>query len=240
MSNYYAERLNAEKLFQAYQTKLPRVERYLAEEIGFVRRHLQTDMSVLEIGAGYGRIIKELAPFAARLVGVDIAEASVTLGREYLHECPNCSLQVMDAHDLQFQAEFDAVLCLQNGLSSIKGPTTPLIGQCLKALVPGGRAYFSTYSPKFWAHRLAWFEEQAGRGLLGKINHDRTRDGMIVCDDGFVATTFSKEELEALGAASGCRYCVEEVDESSLFLILEKPSGRSVESRKPVSGEDAG
>lgn len=224
MSNYYAQRLNATKLFQVYQTKHPRVERYLTEEIGFVRRRLQQNMSVLEVGAGYGRIIKALAPFAARLVGIDISEASVTIGREYLGECPNCNLQVMDAYDLHFDAEFDVVLCLQNGLSAIKGPPISLIGQCLKVLVPGGRAYFSTYSEKFWPHRLAWFEEQAERGLLGAIDRDKTRDGVIVCQDGFVAVTFSMEQLEELGAASGCRYCLEEVDESSLFLIIEKPA----------------
>ena len=77
----------------------------------------------------------------------------------------------------------------------------------------------------FWAHRLAWFHEQADKGLLGEIDLEKTRNGTIVCKDGFVATTFSEDKLKKLGEESGCHYCIEEVDESSLFLILKKPDG---------------
>lgn len=222
MADYYRERLNAAQLYQVYQTKYPRVQRYLAAEIAFVRKGLRPDLSVLEIGAGYGRIMKELAPHAGRIVGIDIAEASVTIGRDYLSDSPNCSLRVMDAHDLTFDGEFDVVLCLQNGLSAIKGQPEHLVEQCLKALVPGGRAYFSTYSERFWPERLAWFHEQADKGLIGAIDSEKTHDGVVVCRDGFVAVTFSRDRLERLGAASGCLYSIEEVDGSSLFLILDK------------------
>ena len=223
MSNYYKRSLNSTKLFQVYQTKYPRIKRYFDEEIDFVRRNLRGNEKVLEVGAGYGRIIKELAPFAASVVGIDISEASVDLGKDYMKGCLNCNIQVMDAHNLEFGEEFDVVLCLQNGLSAMKGQPIQLIGQCMKVLAPGGMAYFSTYSAKFWKHRLAWFHEQADKGLLGEIDLEKTKDGMIVCKDGFVATTFSEDELKKLGEESGCHYSIDEVDESSLFLILEKP-----------------
>lgn len=222
MCNYYEQSLNSMKLFQVYQTKYPRVKRYLDEEIDFVRRNLHGNEKVLEVGAGYGRIIKELAPFAAKIVGIDISEASVELGKNYIKECPRCSIQVMDALNLEFDEKFDVVLCLQNGLSAIKGQPMDLIKQCMKVLAPGGVAYFSTYSYKFWKHRLAWFQEQADKGLLGEIDLEKTQDYIIVCKDGFVAITFSEDELKKLGEKSGCHYSIEEVDESSLFLILKK------------------
>ncbi|MGI6627132.1 MAG: class I SAM-dependent methyltransferase [Bacillota bacterium] len=225
MANYYAQNLNSTKLFQAYQTEHPRIKQYLDQEIDFVRQNLHGNEKVLEVGAGYGRIIKELAPFATSIVGIDISTASVGFGKDYLKECLNCSIQVMDAHNLGFDEEFDVVLCLQNGLSAMKGQPKHLVGQCVRVLAPGGRAFFSTYSPKFWAHRLAWFHEQADKGLLGEIDLEKTRNGTIVCKDGFVATTFSEDKLKKLGEESGCHYCIEEVDESSLFLILKKPDG---------------
>ena len=223
MNNYYAQRLNSMKLFQVYQTRYPRIKRYFDEEINFVRRNLHGNEKVLEVGTGYGRIIKELTPFAANIVGIDISEASVNLGKDYLKGCPNCKVQVMDAHNLEFDEKFDVVLCLQNGLSAIKGQPMHLIGQCMKVLTPGGRAYFSTYSAKFWDHRLAWFHEQADKGLLGEIDLEKTKNGIIACKDGFVATTFSEDEFKEIGEESGYHYYIEEVDESSLFLILEKP-----------------
>lgn len=223
MCNYYAENLNSTKLFQVYQTKYPRIKRYFDEEINFIIQNLHGKQRVLEIGAGYGRIIKELAPFAGSVMGIDISQATVDLGKDYLKECPNCSIRVMDAHNLEFGEEFDVVLCLQNGLSAMKGQPMHLIRQCMKVLTPGGRAYFSTYSAKFWKHRLDWFHEQADKGLLGEIDLEKTKDGIIVCKDGFVAITFSEDELKKLGERSGCCYHIEEVDESSLFLIIEKP-----------------
>jgi SAM-dependent methyltransferase len=222
MFNYYSQMLNSTKLFQVYQTRDPRINRYLDKEIDFVHRNLHGKERVLEVGAGYGRIIKELAPFADSIMGIDISEATVNLGKHYIKGCLNCNVQVMDAYNLKFGEEFDVVLCLQNGLSSMKGQPMHLIEQCIKVLIPGGRAYFSTYSDKFWEHRLAWFQEQAHKGLLGEIDLEKTQEGMIVCKDGFVAITFSEDELKKLGEESGCHYLIEEVDESSIFLILEK------------------
>ena len=132
MSNYYEQSLNSTKLFQVYQTKYPRVKRYLDEEIEFVRRNLHGNERVLEVGTGYGRIIKELAPSVASIVGTDISDASVNLGKDYLKECRNCRIRVMDTHKLEFTEEFDIVLCLQNGLSAMKGQPKHIIEECMK------------------------------------------------------------------------------------------------------------
>lgn len=225
MYNYYEQSLNSTKLFKVYDTKYPRIKRYLDEEIKFVSENLQGNEKVLEVGTGYGRIIKELAPFASKLVGIDISKDSVELGRNYIKGSPKCSIEVMDVHNLKFGEEFDVVICLQNGLSAMKGYPMDLIRQCMKVLVPGGKAYFSTYSPKFWNHRIAWFYEQANKGLLGEIDLEKTRDGMIVCKDGFVANTFSEDELKKFGEEFSSDYSIEEVDESSLFLIIKKSIG---------------
>lgn len=222
MSNYYAENLNSAKLFQVYQTRYPRIEQYFREEIDFVRKDLHGNENVLEVGAGYGRIIKELAPSVKRIVGIDISEGSVELGNDYIKDCKNASMQVMDAYNMEFDEEFDVVLCLQNGLSAIKGKQSDLINQCMKVLKPGGIAYFSTYSSRFWDNRLEWFREQSEKGLLGEIDTEKTKDGVIVCKDGFVGITFSEDDFRKLGQESGYEYSVEEVDESSLFLILKK------------------
>jgi 2-polyprenyl-6-hydroxyphenyl methylase/3-demethylubiquinone-9 3-methyltransferase len=220
--DYYAQKLKAQKLYQVYDTGIPRIRRYLAEETGFVRKRLRGDEDVLELGAGYGRILKELSSYAKSFVGVDISEASTAFGREYLAGLSNVRLKTMDAHKLDFQEEYDVVLCLQNGLSALKGDALSLIKTSLRALRREGTAYFSTYSAKFWQHRLEWFQEQAAKGLLGEIDTEQTKDGVIVCKDGFRAMTFSERDFMELGAASGCRYDVREVDESSLFLIVTK------------------
>ena len=220
--NFYAKKLNSQKLYQVYDTGIPRVRQYLESEIDFVRQRLHKTEKILELGAGYGRIMKELSSCAESLLGIDISEDSVEFGKEYLKERANTHFEVMDAHKLNYEEEFDVTLCLQNGLSALKGEARNVVNACVKALRIGGSAYFSTYSSKFWSCRLAWFEEQADKGLLAAIDRDQTRDGVIVCKDGFRATTFTENDFVRFGEASGSKFDIQEVDESSLFLIITK------------------
>jgi len=220
--NYYAQALNAQKLYQVYQTKYSRVKQYLESEISFVRNHLQGTERILELGAGYGRIMKELAPNCKTIVGIDISTDNVEFGKEYLNDVPNAELIVMDAHNLHFKEPFDVVLCLQNGLSAMKVDPIEFIGRIMNLLSQGGKAFVSSYSPKFWDYRLAWFQEQAEKGLLGEIDAEKTKDGIIICKDGFHATTHSPEDMDMIGKSLSYAYKITEVDESSIFLVITK------------------
>lgn len=221
MGNYYSEKLNANSLAEVYDTQIPRVSQYLKSEIDFVVSRIKGSKNALELGCGYGRIMKELAPYVESMVGIDISANSIDLAEKYLSNNPNCRALQMDAMDIKLSDRFDAVLCLQNGLSAISaGDPLALMLRCLNLLAPGGKAYFSTYSPKFWDHRIAWFREQSDKGLLGRIDENLTKDGEIVCVDGFRATTFDEEDLVEMARKTGSPYELIEVDRSSLFLIV--------------------
>ncbi len=221
--NYYAKSLNAKRLQQVYETAIPRVEQYLRCEIELVASDLKKSDDVLELAAGYGRIMKEVAPFAKSVTGLDISCENVRYGKEFLKDSPNVTLLEMDVHKMDYDCCFNAVLCLQNALSAVKA-TVPeaFAAHVLRSLKEGGRAYFSTYHPKFWESRLAWFVEQAEKGLLGDIDFEKTKEGVIVCKDGFKATTHSIEDFEKIGLASGYPWRIFEVDDSSIFLVIEK------------------
>ncbi len=141
-NNYYAQVLNSTMLFKAYETKIPRVKQYLDAEISFVRDHLTSSERVLELGAGYGRIVKELAGDCKSIVGIDVSVESVELGKEYLKNSYNAKIMTMDVHNLQFEEKFDVVLCLQNGLSAMKIKSTDLIDEILRMVVSGGKVFF--------------------------------------------------------------------------------------------------
>lgn len=221
-NNYYAQKLNSTMLFKAYETQIPRVKQYLDAEISFVKDNLTSSERVLELGAGYGRIVKELAGDCKSIVGIDVSEESVELGKEYLKDSQNTKIIAMDVHDLQFEEKFDVVLCLQNGLSAMKIKSTDLIEKILRMVVSGGKVFFSTYSEKFWEYRIMWFQEQADKRLLGELDYDKTKDGVIICKDGFKATTYTQKDLEEIGDSLGYEYKIHEVDESSVFLIIHK------------------
>lgn len=222
MSNYYAEKLNSQSLFQVYDTAIPRIRQYLDSEIDFVKEKLLKTDRVLELAAGYGRIVKQLAPACNTITGMDISGESIELGREYVKDCPNADMVVMDVHQMFFEQPYEVILCMQNGLSAMRA-TPEVIDKILDILAPGGTAYFSTYSANFWDWRIKWFEEQAMKGLLGELDYDLTKDGVIVCKDGFRSTTQSFEDYEKIGTQCGYSYEIKEVDSSSLFLIIKKP-----------------
>lgn len=222
LSNYYAEKLNSSNLLKVYDTQLDRVKRYLDEEIDFVRKNLEGHETLLELGAGYGRIVKELASSCQSILGIDISMESALLSEEYLKGIPNASVLQMDVHNMDLKETFDVILCLQNGLSAMKITTTDLINRILDKVTVGGKVYFSTYSENFWEHRLSWFVEQSEKRLLGEIDFENTRDGVIMCKDGFKAITYSMDQLHEIGRRSGYPYKIVEVDASSLFLIISK------------------
>lgn len=221
MGNYYAANLHSQSLFRIYDTAIPRVQQYLAAEIDFVRKNLTGTERVLEIGAGYGRIVKELSPHCRAITGIDIAGQTVALGREYVKDCSNATMLEQDAHNLSLDEKFDVVLCLQNALSAIRADFT-LVQNLVDLLAPGGVLYISSYSADFWPWRLQWFEEQAQKGLLGPIDYDQTKDGVIVCTDGFRATTHTPQALQALGERLALPFEVRHVDNSSIFLAIKK------------------
>lgn len=223
--NYYEKRLNANRLYEVYQTKYKRIQSYLNAEISFVKDWLCGAENILELGAGYGRIMKEIAPYCKSIVGIDISEDTVEFGKDYLRDVPNTRLMVMDVHKISpdaFEMPFETVLCLQNALSAMKVEPFSFVAKMMGLVAPGGRMFISTYSAKFWSHRLDWFHEQAQKGLLGKIILEQTKDGVIVCEGGFRGETHTPELLSEIGDFSGFPYKVHEVDESSLFLIITK------------------
>jgi 2-polyprenyl-6-hydroxyphenyl methylase/3-demethylubiquinone-9 3-methyltransferase len=87
----------------------------------------------------------------------------------------------------------------------------------------GGLVMFSSYTPQFWEHRLEWFEIQFAHHLIGEIDYRATGNGMIVCKDGFRATTADRLSFEKLAASLGVVPHITEVDGSSLFCEFVVP-----------------
>ncbi|MHB8055690.1 MAG: class I SAM-dependent methyltransferase [Candidatus Aminicenantales bacterium] len=221
MADYYAEKLSAERLRRCYEIAPPRVRRYLQAEIDHALTKIPPGDTVLELGCGYGRIMTALAGKAGRIVGIDTSRASLAAGWAYLASFPNCFLIQADAIRLPFSDRcFDLVVCLQNGISAFHVDPRKLIEESVRVTKPGGIALFSSYSDRFWVHRLAWFELQAAEGLVGKIDYEKTGAGRIVCKDGFTASTVNPAEFRNLTASLQAETAIYEIDDSSVFCEI--------------------
>lgn len=201
------------------------MQQYLEAEIQFVLSGLRRTDVVLELGCGYGRVAIRPAEIAERVVGIDTSCDSLDLAQRIAGRGGGCEFCEMNAVDLAFPAgEFDAVVCVQNGICAFGVDQARLIREALRVTRPRGRLLFSSYSEVFWPHRLAWFEAQAKAGLVGEIDYTATGDGIIVCVDGFRVGLLTPEALRSLCAGLGLACEIVEVDGSSVFCEIIVPA----------------
>jgi SAM-dependent methyltransferase len=218
---YYSQRLAADRLKACYDLAPPRTKQYLEAEISFVLGKVSREHTVLEMGCGYGRIINRLKGQVKAVAGIDTSHESLLMASVYLSTAPSVWLARMNAVSLGFREQvFDITLCIQNGISAFAVDKTQLFEEAIRVTRPGGTVLFSSYSAQFWPHRLEWFEAQSAHGLIGPIDYEQTKNGLIVCKDGFRATTLSPEDFKALAAQVGHVPRIVEVDGSSIFCEI--------------------
>ena len=221
MSDYYSEKLLGERLKLCYEIAPSRVRQYLEAEVNYVIEKINPGDIVLELGCGYGRILPRIAEKAGLVIGIDTSIDSLLLGWKMLKKVTNCILFEMNAVQLAFPDKlFDLVVCVQNGISAFHVNQQDLIRESIRVTRTGGLILFSTYSDKFWQERLEWFQLQSQAGLLGEIDYTKTKDGVIICKDGFTATTVSPEKFRTLTKRFNVKTNIVEVDESSLFCEI--------------------
>ncbi len=227
MTGYYSEKLSAERLHLCYDIAPPRVRQYLEAEIETVLDVVSPEDKVLETGCGYGRVLSRLAARARFAVGIDTSMANLLLARKEIgtERGETCRLALMDAANLAFADDlFDVVVCIQNGLSAFHADQRRLVEEAVRVTRPGGRVLFSSYAEAFWDHRLEWFRLQADRGLIGAIDEAATGRGVIVCRDGFRATTLDEADFRSLTAGLDLVPRIFEKDSSSLFCEVLLPA----------------
>ena len=218
MDNYYSDKLSAGNLRLCYELATPRVRQYLDAEINHVRRKIRPGNWVLELGSGYGRILPRIAAKSGLIVGIDTSYPSIMHGLNVLKNIEHCHLLVMNAVQLGFPDQtFDRVICIQNGISAFHVDPRILIREAVRVVKPGGSAIFSSYADEFWPYRLEWFKLQADAGLVGEIDEEKTGNGVIVCKDGFTATTIRPPEFMRYIEGTRTKVNIEEVDRSSIF-----------------------
>jgi len=224
MQNYYAKNLAAERLRACYDLAPPRVQAYLEAEIDCVLQKTFSSMIVLELGCGYGRVLRRLLPRVRVAVGIDTSFPSLRMALGFLGGTESLRLAQMDAAHLGFRDRaFDLTICVQNGISAFGVDQQRLFAEAVRVTRSGGTVLFSSYSDGFWADRLQWFEVQSAQGLIGAIDYQATGNGVIVCKDGFRTTTVNAARFRSLAGVLALTPNIIKVDCSSLFCEVTVP-----------------
>jgi len=116
---------------------------------------------VLDVGCGGGILAESMAERGAEVVGIDLAEAALSVAR--LHaletgaELEYLSVSAEDYADSHPES-FDVVTCLEV-LEHVPNPAST-VAACTKLVKPGGTLYFSTINrnPKSWLFAIVGAE----------------------------------------------------------------------------------
>lgn len=217
MKDYYIENLSGNHLHRVYGLADEPVKRYLLSEIDFFKQRISPGDRVLELGCGYGRILKQIASAAHTTEGIDNARANVELATEYLQDSPGIEIHLMSVDNLEFtDHSFDLVLCAQNGLSAFGLDPINVVREAWRVAKQDGRLICCSYADSFWPRRLQWFRDQAAAGLLGAIDESKTGNGVITCVDGFQSCAMTAARFQDIAAALDLTLEVQELPGGSL------------------------
>lgn len=181
--------------------------RFLVDTLG-----LQPGMRVLDVGCGPGRHAHALGQLGISVHGVDISERFVELAREGAPS--GVTFERLDARELGFAAEFDAVISLCQGAFGLAdgggGNTIPLdpdgavLDGIARALKPGGRVGVSAFSAYF---QVQWLDPERGSFDAERgVNHERTEikdEAGRSTEVDLWTTCFTPRELRLLAHQSG-------------------------------------
>ena len=95
--SYYTKKLSAFRLKQVYDTNPPRVQQYLEPEANHVLEKIQPKDKIIELGCGYGPVLRRLSEKAGFVIGIDTSHNSLLLGREMLADISRYFLLKTDA-----------------------------------------------------------------------------------------------------------------------------------------------
>ena len=125
--------------------------------------NLKPGMKLLDVGCGPGRHSHLFAKAGITVQGIDISQKFVDITSTA--EVSGASFLRLDARNLHFDKEFDAVISLCQGAFGLAGETNnrpapivdpdgEILKKCLKLLEAGGKVALSAFSAYFQVHFL--------------------------------------------------------------------------------------
>ncbi len=197
-----------DKLLEA---KPPEYMEWLSREKGFLRSTIAKGAKVLVVGCGNGREMKDIAPGAGEVVGLDIDDVAVKTAASSTRAFGNTSVVQADARLMPFESgTFDNVICVGATFGNFGGQKGGILKEMGRVLRPGGAIVLSVYSEESLPVRLRVY------GELGVDISRVSRTGTTVWLDhsNIISEKFDEDRVRRFANSAGL-----EISEVARFRI---------------------
>lgn len=176
------------------------IQDFLDTEMAFINNHIKQSKDILEVGCGYGRLLKILTSKASNVVGVDFSAPLLEKGKKNIAEYANVQTFLMDAQDLRFNdASFDYVLCLDASFGNMPGIEERVVCEMARVMRDHGELIVSVFSE---AAKDVQLENYRRVGLTNLSDNGTA----VSSSEGFYSRRFTKEQLVSLFSVA-CLSC---------------------------------
>lgn len=178
----------------------------------YLKKYIQANSKVLEIGAGPGRFTIELAKIGCSIGVVDISQKQLNLNREKVSEAGfeknvlwRKKLDIVDLSSIQ--ESFDAIVIYGGPLSYIFDKITIALRNVFSLINQNGKILFSVMSLQGTVHYFIkeLFEDEVikhGIEEMDRVNKTGNLTGEIA--SGHICKLYSWNELESIIAKFPC------------------------------------
>ncbi|MBS3094434.1 class I SAM-dependent methyltransferase [Candidatus Pacearchaeota archaeon] len=173
-------------------------KKWFQEEKEFLFKNIKRDSKILEVGCGDGRSINDLLKISENIIGLDIDENSVKIGKERFAKYNKVKIVLGDANSLLFENKiFDCIICIGT-FANFGEDKFRILEEMRRVLKDEGKIIISVYSNEALKERLALYKK-----LNFKIKRIETNKGIVTCIfDDFntegISEQFSEKQLKEI------------------------------------------
>jgi len=142
--------------------------------LAYVRDRTElTGRQVLDVGCGGGLLSESLAACGARVTGIDMAEASLSVARAHMHTrglTIDYHRTTAESHADEKPGHYDVVVCMEL-LEHVPRPAS-ILDACARLVKPGGDVFFATVNRTWLSWLLVIVAAERVLGIVRKGTHD--------------------------------------------------------------------